>query len=245
MTRSVEDAALLYRTLNGPDPRDASTRAWTHDDPLPALRRGVAGLRLGVLPEIERAGVDAEVLRAYDAAVETLRGRGATIVTATLPHRFSDYVTFTGRIIGSEGYRFVGHLVDDASLPVDPHVRPRIQLGRGVSARDYILALAQQKEHQQQFAAATAEIDALLTPTTQTAAIAVDQVDQTGTPAHFTRPGNYLGLCGVALPSGFTSAGLPMSLQILCPGGQEALALRIGWAYEQATSWRERRPPAA
>jgi aspartyl-tRNA(Asn)/glutamyl-tRNA(Gln) amidotransferase subunit A len=245
MTRSVEDAALLYRVLNGPDPHDASTSAWTHDDPLPALRRGVAGLRLGVLPEIERAGVDAEVLRAYDAAVETLRGRGATIVTATLPHRFSDYVTFTGRIIGSEGYRFVGHLVDDASLPVDPHVRPRIQLGRGVSARDYILALAQQKEHQQQFAAATAEIDALLTPTTQTAAIAVDQVDQTGTPAHFTRPGNYLGLCGVALPSGFTSAGLPMSLQILCPAGQEALALRIGWAYEQATSWRERRPPAA
>jgi aspartyl-tRNA(Asn)/glutamyl-tRNA(Gln) amidotransferase subunit A len=245
MTRSVEDAALLYRVLNGPDPHDAYTSAWTHDDPLPALRRGVAGLRLGVLPEIERAGVDAEVLRAYDAAVETLRGRGATIVTATLPHRFSDYVTFTGRIIGSEGYRFVGHLVDDASLPVDPHVRPRIQLGRGVSARDYILALAQQKEHQQQFAAATAEIDALLTPTTQTAAIAVDQVDQTGTPAHFTRPGNYLGLCGVALPSGFTSAGLPMSLQILCPAGQEALALRIGWAYEQATSWRERRPPAA
>jgi len=245
MTRSVEDAALLYRVLNGPDPHDASTSAWTHDDPLPALRRGVAGLRLGVLPEIERAGVDAEVLRAYDAAVETLRGRGATIVTATLPHRFSDYVTFTGRIIGSEGYRFVGHLVDDASLPVDPHVRPRIQLGRGVSARDYILALAQQKEHQQQFAAATAEINALLTPTTQTAAIAVDQVDQTGTPAHFTRPGNYLGLCGVALPSGFTSAGLPMSLQILCPAGQEALALRIGWAYEQATSWRERRPPAA
>jgi len=245
MTRSVEDAALLYRVLNGPDPHDASTSAWTHDDPLPTLRRGVAGLRLGVLPEAERAGVDAEVLRAYDAAVETLRGRGATIVTATLPHRFSDYVTFTGRIIGSEGYRFVGHLVDDASLPVDPHVRPRIQLGRGVSARDYILALAQQKEHQQQFAAATAEIDALLTPTTQTAAIPVDQVDQTGTPAHFTRPGNYLGLCGVALPSGFTSAGLPMSLQILCPGGQESLALRIAWAYEQATSWRERRPPAA
>jgi len=133
----------------------------------------------------------------------------------------------------------------DPAQPVDPHVRPRIQLGRGVSARDYILALAQQKEHQQQFAAATAEIDALLTPTTQTAAIPVEQVDQTGTPAHFTRPGNYLGLCGVALPSGFTGAGLPTSLQILCPGGQEALALRIAWAYEQATSWRERRPPAA
>jgi aspartyl-tRNA(Asn)/glutamyl-tRNA(Gln) amidotransferase subunit A len=245
MTRSVEDAALLYRVLNGPDPNDSSTNVWAHDDPLPTLRRGVAGLRLAVLPDTERAGVDREVLSAYDAAVETLRDNGATIVRLALPHRFTDYVAATGRIIGSEGYRFVGHLVDDTSLPVDPHVRPRIQLGRGVSARDYIAALGQQKEHQQQFAAATADIDALLTPTTQTAAIPVEQADQTGTPAHFTRPGNYLGLCGVAVPNGFTADGLPTSLQILCHGGQEAMALRIAWAYEQATNWRERRPPAA
>src|SRR5262245_57848256 len=141
MTRSVEDAALLYRLLNGPDPNDPATLAWTPDDPLPSLRRGVAGLRLATMPEAERAGVDAEVLAAYDASVETLRGLGAQIVTVTLPNRFADYAAATGRIIGSEGYRFVGHLVDDPSLPTDPHVRPRIQLGRGVSARDYLLAL--------------------------------------------------------------------------------------------------------
>jgi aspartyl-tRNA(Asn)/glutamyl-tRNA(Gln) amidotransferase subunit A len=245
LTRSVEDAALVYRVLNGPDPNDPSTAAWSPDDPLPALRRGVAGLRLGVLPDAERAGVDREVLAAYDAAVEVLRGQGAVIVTAPLPHRLSDYAAATGRIIGSEGYRFVGHLVDDTSLPTDPHVRPRIQLGRGVSARDYILALGQQKEQQQQFAAATAELDALLTPTTQTAAIPIDQVDQTGTPAHFTRAGNYLGLCGVAVPNGFTAGGLPTSLQVLGHSGHEALALRIAWAYEQATPWRDRRPPLA
>jgi len=216
---------------------------WTADDPLPSLRRGVGGLRLAVLPDAERAGVDREVLSAYDAAIETLRGRGATIVTAALPHRFSDYAAATGRIIGSEGYRFVGHLVDDANLPTDPHVRPRIQLGRGVSARDYLLALSQQKEHQRQFAVATTDIDALLTPTTQTAAIPIDQVDQTGTPAHFTRAGNYLGLCGVAVPNGFTSAGLPTSLQVLCHTGREGMALTIAWAYEQATRWREQKPP--
>jgi aspartyl-tRNA(Asn)/glutamyl-tRNA(Gln) amidotransferase subunit A len=245
ITRSVEDAAMVYRVLNGPDPNDPSTAAWTADDPLPVLRRGVAGLRLGVLPDAERAGVDHEVLATYDAAIEVLRAKGATVVTAALPHRFTDYAAATGRIIGSEGYRFVGDLVDDASLPVDPHVRPRIQLGRGVSARDYILALAQQKEQQQQFAAATADLDALLTPTTQTAAIPIDQVDQTTTPAHFTRAGNYLGLCGVAVPSGFNAAGLPTSLQVLAHAGQEAMALRIAWTYEQATSWRERKPPAA
>jgi aspartyl-tRNA(Asn)/glutamyl-tRNA(Gln) amidotransferase subunit A len=245
MTRSVEDAALLYRLLNGPDPNDGATLAWAPDDPLPALRRGVAGLRLATMPESERAGVDAEVLAAYDASVEALRGLGATIASVTLPNRFADYAAATGRIIGSEGYRFVGHLVDDPALPIDPHVRPRIQLGRGVSARDYLLALAECQEHRRAYAAATADVDAVLTPTTLTAAIPVDAVDQTTTPAHFTRPGNYLGLCAAAVPNGFTRGGLPTSLQIMCAPGQEAMALRVAYAYEQATEWRQRRPPAA
>jgi aspartyl-tRNA(Asn)/glutamyl-tRNA(Gln) amidotransferase subunit A len=243
MTRSVEDAAVLYRVLNGPDPDDPATRGWAPDDPLPALRRGAAGLRLAVMPEVERSGVDAEVLAAYDAAVEVLRGQGAVIVPVALRNRFADYAAATGRIIGSEGYRFVGHLVDDTSLPIDPHVRPRIQLGRGVSARDYLLALAECQEHRRAYAAATADVDAVLTPTTQTPAIPIDRIDQTTTPAHFTRAGNYLGLCAVAVPNGFTAGGLPTSLQIMCTGGQEAMALRIAWAYEQATGWRDRRPP--
>jgi aspartyl-tRNA(Asn)/glutamyl-tRNA(Gln) amidotransferase subunit A len=243
MTRSVEDAALLYRLLNGPDPNDPSTLAWAPDDPLPTLRRGVAGLRLATMPEAEREGVDPEVLAAYDAAVDVLRGLGATIAPVALPNRFADYAASTGRIIGSEGYRFVGHLVDDASLPTDPHVRPRIQLGRGVSARDYLEALAECQDHRRAYAAATADVDAVLTPTTQTPAIPIDRIDQTTTPAHFTRAGNYLGLCAAAVPDGFTAAGLPSSLQIMCAPGHEAMALRIAWAYEQATPWRDRRPP--
>src|SRR5213083_3009064 len=207
LARSVEDAALIYRALSGPDPRDPQTLAWTPADPLPALRRGVAGLRLAVLPGVE------------------------------LPHRLSDYAAATGRIIGAEGYRFVGHLVDDESLPTDPHVRPRIQLGRTISARDYLLTLAAREEHMRAFATALADVDALLTPTAQTVAIPIDRVDQSGTAAHFTRPGNYLGLCGLAVPSGFTAEGMPTSLQVLCHAGDEAMALRIGWAYEQATGW--------
>ena len=243
MTRTVEDAALLYRLLNGPDPNDPATLGWTHDDPLPSLRRGIAGLRLATMPEAERAGVDAEMLAAYDASVEVLRGLGATIVSIQLPNRFADYANSTSRIIGPEGYRFVGHLVDDPSLPTDPHVRPRIQLGRGVSARDYLLALAECQEHRRAYAAATADVDALLTPTTLTPAVPIDQVDQSTTPAHFTRPGNYLGLCAAAVPNGFTVGGLPTSLQIMCAPGQEATALRIAYAYEQATDWHQRRPP--
>src|SRR3990170_3243467 len=65
LARSVEDAALIFRVLNGPDPRDPQTLAWTPADPLPVLRRGVAGLRLAVMPDAERAGVADDVLAAY------------------------------------------------------------------------------------------------------------------------------------------------------------------------------------
>ena len=245
MARSVEDAALVFRVLNGPDPRDPQTLAWTPADPLPTLRRGVGGLTLAVMPEAERAGVADDVLAAYDASVEALARLGARIVRPALPHRFTEYAAATGRIIGAEGYRFVGELVDDMSLPVDPHIRPRIQLGRNVSARDYLLTLAEMAERRREFAAALADVDALLTPTAQTAAIPIDKVDQSGTAAFFTRVGNYLGLCGLAVPNGFTPGGLPTSLQILCHPGAEATALRIGWAYEQATDWTSRRPPEA
>ena len=243
LARSVEDAALVYRVLSGADPRDPQTLTWTPVDPLPTLRRGIAGLRLAVLPDVERTGVDKEVLAAYDAAVDTLANLGAQIVRVTLPHRLGDYAAATGRIIGAEGYRFVGPLVDDASLPTDPDVRPRIQLGRSISARDYLLTLAECQEHRRAFAAAVADVDALLTPTALTAAIPIAKVDQGGTAAHFTRPGNYLGLCGVAVPDGFTADGLPISLQILGHPGDEAMVLRIAWAYEQAAGFASRRPP--
>jgi len=243
MARSVEDAALIFRVLNGPDDNDPATLSLPPLDPMPMLRRGVRGLRLAVLPDEERLGVDADVLAAYDASVKTLAGLGAEIVRVGLPNRFSDYAAGVGRIIGAEGYRFVGHLVDDMSLPVDPHIRPRIQVGRGMSARDYLMALADREQHRRAFVAALADVDALLTPTAQTAAIPIAKVDQSGTAAFFTRAGNYLGLCGLAVPNGFTADRLPTSLQILCHAGREDMALRIGWAYEQATSWKARRPP--
>src|SRR5215472_4948652 len=68
MARSVEDAALLYQVMQGPDSLDSRTRGITPIDPLPMLRRGVRGLRLARMPEAECEGVDGEVLAAYNEA---------------------------------------------------------------------------------------------------------------------------------------------------------------------------------
>jgi len=195
------------------------------------------------MPGNERDGVAAEVLSAYDSAINTLARLGARIVDVKLPRRLSDYTLLVGRIIGAESYFLVGDLIDDVNLPIDEAVRPRIASGRGISARDYLGALGERDEAKQEFADALGDIDALLTPTTTTAAIPLDAVDQNSTPAHFTRFVNALELCALAVPDGFTATGLPLSLQVVCRGYDEATALRIGWAYQQATEWHERHPP--
>jgi aspartyl-tRNA(Asn)/glutamyl-tRNA(Gln) amidotransferase subunit A len=243
IARSVLDAALLYNAVQGPDPLDPRTRGIEPSDPMPLLKRGVRGLRLAHMPEAERAGVAADVLAAYDASVDLLARLGAEIVPVALPRRMTDFTDLTGRIIGAEGYFLLGHLVDDMSLPIDDAVRPRIGAGRSISARDYLRALSEREHAKREFAAALDGIDALLTPTTLTAAIPIDAVDQSSTPAHFTRFVNALDLCALALPNGFTANALPLSLQIVCRGYEEATALRIGWAYQQVTDWHERRPP--
>jgi aspartyl-tRNA(Asn)/glutamyl-tRNA(Gln) amidotransferase subunit A len=182
------------------------------------------------------------MLAAYDSALETLAGLGAEIVEVKLPMAFADATIATGRIIGSEAYRLEGELVDNLSLPIDPAVRPRIQLGRDIRAHQYLSALAERDRMKAAFLAALDGIDALLTPTTQSAAVPVSEIDQDTTPAQFTRIFNLLEMCALAIPDGFTGEGLPLSLQIACRPYDEATALRIGWAYQQATDWHERRP---
>lgn len=244
MARSVEDATLLFSVMQGPDPFDRLTlSAPPPCDPFPTLRRGVNGLRLARMPASERAGCSADMLAAYDGALDVFARLGAEIVDVKLPIAFADATAATGRIIGSEAYRLEGHLVDDTSLPIDPAVRPRIQLGRDIRAHQYLAALAERDQMKAALLGALEGIDALLTPTTLTAAMPVEEIDQDTTPAHFTRVFNLLEMCALSLPDGFTASGLPLSLQIACRPYDEAMALRIGWAYQQETDWHERRPP--
>ena len=132
-----------------------------------------------------------------------------------------------------------------AAHPQGPLPRPEVKRAESLllAAQHAVDAAQSENLPKLEFAAATADIDALLTPTTQTTAVPLTAVDQASTPAHFTRFVNFLDLCALALPNGFTATGLPMSLQIACRGYDEATALRIGWAYQEATDWHERRPP--
>ncbi|MBX9932312.1 MAG: amidase [Methylobacterium sp.] len=241
MGRSVVDVAWLYSVLQGPDPLDPNTRGIPTADPMPDLERGARGLRLARMPEAERAGVSTEMLEAYDRSLDTLADLGAEIVEVALPLRFADLMT-ASTLHMAEAYHVNGHLAEDPEAPLDPAVRKRILAGAGISALDYLRARDAQGRMKREMAAAMAGIDALLTPTTEHAAVPLDTLDQDRLPSRFTRFGNLLELCALALPNGFTPAGLPLSLQIVCKPYDEAMALRIGQAYQRATEWHCRVP---
>jgi aspartyl-tRNA(Asn)/glutamyl-tRNA(Gln) amidotransferase subunit A len=229
--------------MQGPDPLDPLTRGRQPTDPMPTLERGVRGLRLARLPAEERSGVAAEVLHAYDRSLAVLAALGAEIVDIALPFRLVDFVSMTS-IMQAEAYFLHGHIAEDPGLTLDEAVRRRLLVGAGLSAYDYLATLRRREEMKQAMEAALAGAHALLTPTTATTAIPLEEVDQKETPTRFARFVNLLEMCALALPNGFNADGLPISLQIVCRGYEEALALRIGQAYQQATDWHERLPPA-
>lgn len=242
LARTVEDTALLYEAISGPDPLDPTTRGIAPDAPWSILNRGVRGLRLGRMPVAERDGVAPDMLQAYDAALDLLARQGAEIVDVVLPFRFSDCVAMSG-ITNAEAYFVNGALAEDPASQLGDAVRARILAGATVTAQEYLGTLQRRAAMKLAYAAALDGIDALLTPTTECAAVALAEVDETHLPSRFTRFGNLLDLCALALPDGFTAAGLPLSLQIVCRGYDEATALRIGQAYQRATDWHLRRPP--
>jgi aspartyl-tRNA(Asn)/glutamyl-tRNA(Gln) amidotransferase subunit A len=132
--------------------------------------------------------------------------------------------------------------VDNDALPLDEAVRVRVRAGASISASEYAEVLAERERGKREFAARIEGIDAVLTPSAMTPPIPVAEVDQSTTPALSTRWVNFLDLCALSLPNGMTSHALPSSLQIVCRGGDEAMALRIGWALENATEWQKMAP---
>ncbi len=207
------------------------------------LGQGVRGLKLAKLPAADREGVDAQVLEAYDQSLEKLAALGAKIVDIALPFRLTEFVAVA--LSMAEGYYVNKAIVDDPAAPIDEVVRRRLTNGSKMLAHDYYASLQLREVQKRRFDDAMRGIDAFLTPSAETPPLPLEGLDQSVLPVRYTRFVNILDLCSLALPNGFTRDGLPLSLQVVCRGYEEAMALRVGEAYQQATDWHTRMPPAA
>lgn len=243
ITRSVEDAALMFAAMEGPDLADPATLAVAGSTPLDGLKSGIRGLRVAVPMEMDLAGVDPDVLDRFSEALDVARRLGAQLSEMRLPESFSRSVEVMNTIISAEAFHEHGAWVE-AHEKIDPNVRLRIVAGKTVSAPEYLMAIERHRMEARAFVAMLSDYDALLTPTTPIAAVTLDQVDESKLPlSRFTRPVNYYGCCALSIPMGLGRSGLPTSLQIIGRPFDEARALQIGWALEEQGGLLVQRPP--
>ncbi|HUJ74730.1 MAG TPA: amidase, partial [bacterium] len=251
LCRSVEDAALVHQALIGEDLRDESTLGVAPQDVLRGLRAGVQGLRLAFAETVFFENCDAETARAVREAGRVLADLGATVTSIPFPEaREALELNPKGMISAVEGYAQNKHWMENCFDALDPVVAQRMRNGKGFSGPDYFLGLRRMAQVRAQALETLAHVDALLVPTSPLPALPVAQVDASvdtymGYATQYARNtfvGNLLNLCGLSVPCGWTSLGLPIGLMIYCKPFQEDILLRIGHAYEQATPWHERRP---
>ena len=233
MVRSVRDAIIMFETMDGRHPTEIGDDLARDAGLFGELTKGISGLKLGCLTEAERGSIDAVVLEHYDAALDRLRTLGAEVVPLELDASSEDMRDGTGLIISCEGYYHHKDMYEGMSNQVDEHVKPRILAGRDVTSRDYIAMLQRRQQNQASAVRGMRGFAAYITPTLTTPPQALDEVDQSRTPARFTRVVNYLGFCAFAIPMGIADGAGPTSLHIAARGHDEAMATRIAAAFEQ------------
>jgi len=246
LARNVDDAALLTAVMSGPDPRDPATLAAPAIDFAGAMAAepDIAGMRITALA-VDQFHWPAmrDVLDAREAALATLRALGARIDEERVPFDLENVMLRSGRIIAAEAWALHRAYIEDQTQPFDPGVRSRLLAAKAISAADYIDELAMRRKIAAAFTDWMRSRDALLTPTLPITAVPLAEVDEATTPlATFTRAANYLGICALSLPAGFSPEGLPIGVQLMGAPFADATLVRIGRAFQRATDWHRRRP---
>ncbi|MBM3648021.1 MAG: amidase [Alphaproteobacteria bacterium] len=244
MARSVEDCALLLNALAVPDPRDPTTLGQPLEDFTQATKPGsVKGMRLALPDPSQLPGfMHADVTRAWQAAARTFESLGVVVETARLPDWYFDLSRPAGIIIASEAYALHRDYIEDMSKAIGPGVRSRAQAAKTVQAGAYAEEIRLMAERRRFFTDWFAGYDAILMPTVAVPAIPLAEVDEASPiPGYLTRPANYLGLCGLAVPSG-QSGGLPLGIQIIGKPFAERDVLKLGKAFQDATGVHRRAP---
>ena len=115
---------------------------------------------------------------------------------------------------------------------MDADVRARMLSGKQYAAHEYCGMREQRIQDMTAFAAQMRGFDILITPTTIGIAPNIDDVDQDIGPSYYTRPFNYLEMCGISVPTGLDNQGLPTSVQIVGRANDEYTILQAGAALE-------------
>lgn len=249
MTRTVEDSALLLRTLAGPDDRDPSCIREAPLDYLSGLHNGVSGLRVGWSPDLGFAAVDGEVAEVTARAARVFEELGCQVEDAGL--QLDDPFMVFWDIFRLQGYIAYGYISDERPQDLTTYGKQSMEHGGELSAADYSRALQSRVQLKRRMETLLDEFDLLLTPTMAVTAFPIEQfpseIGGRQVPAAwaytpFTSLINLSGQTAASIPCGFSSDGMPIGLHIVGRRGDEATVLRASAAFEQAHPWAGSRP---
>ena len=251
MTRTVEDAAILFEAMAGYDPHDPSSLP----GPVPSVRaelgRGITGLRVGFDRRYATENVDPDVAKAMDGVLAELTRHGATVVTVTLP----DVSKVGGAWLDLccvEALAAHAKTFPARASEYGPGFRAALESGQRVTPTALAAALKLRADMSASLERILNTVDCLVCPSMANSA-RVKEADpfdeetdeswsqQVRNDIH-TQPFNFSGSPTLSVPCGFSADGLPLSVQFVGRRLSEAVLCRVGYAYEQATAWHSKHP---
>ena len=263
LTKTVKDAAMVLGTIAGRDPMDATSAEVTVPDYVAEIEKPVRGLKIGVAKEYFGEGLEPEIRKAVEDGIQGLAKLGCEVVPVSLPHTeyaipayyivataeaSSNLARFDGVRYGfrAKGVRTLSEMYRRSrDEGFGAEAKRRIMLGTYALSAGYYDAyyLKAQKVRTLltwDFDEAFKKIDAIVTPTTPTAAFKLGEKVDDPLAMYladiYTVTADLAGIPGVSIPCGSTRENLPIGMQILGRHFDEATILRLAHAYEKSRS---------
>jgi aspartyl-tRNA(Asn)/glutamyl-tRNA(Gln) amidotransferase subunit A len=245
MTWTVEDCAIVLQAIAGHDPNDPASANRPVPDYRAALSGDIKGLRIGIVRHLhaDDCAVTPEVNAALEEAFAVLRSLGTTLGEVRL-RPAQDYYDVKVTVAESELLA-----VHEQALRTRPSDFGEDFLGRVlpavmISGRDYVQAQRERRRMLAEMAPVYANYDVLVTATAGAPAprLGTWRTIEFWKRASLTTPFNVTGGPALAQCIGFSSGGLPLSMQVVGRPFDDATVLRVAHAYEKATPWRTIRP---
>jgi aspartyl-tRNA(Asn)/glutamyl-tRNA(Gln) amidotransferase subunit A len=269
LAKTVEDAAILLRSMSGHDPKDSTSLPVEAPDFASFVGKSVKGLRIGVPKEYRAEGMPPEIETLWADGVAWLKDAGCDVVEVSLPHTkyalpayyivapaeaSSNLARYDGMRYGLrvEGPTLADTYEATRAAGFGEEVRRRVLIGTYVLSAGYydayyLKALKVRRRIADDFVQAFEKVDALLTPTAPSAAFGLG--DNAADPVAmylndvFTVTVNLAGLPGLSVPAGLDAQGLPLGLQLIGRALDEGTLFQLGAALEKAADFRARPDP--
>jgi aspartyl-tRNA(Asn)/glutamyl-tRNA(Gln) amidotransferase subunit A len=244
LCRTVEDAAIMLGVVAGYDELDPSSSETPVPDYRSAVKMQTSNLRLGIPRTPFFDGVDPEIAKAVDAAIEVVRKLAATVGEITLSSAGIDMDEIFGKVRSVEAYAYHAKWIAESPEKYQAVTRQRIiQNAADVKAPAYAEARRQLDLLRREIEKVFASVDLLITPTLPNPPVLIAEgANPTAVSIRNTSPFDVLGLPAISVPCGFTAAGLPIGLQIVGAPFAESTVLALAHTYERETEWHQRRP---